>query len=169
MLFGIAGFLVLNFVGFRFYQTTRQEGIDALARAKRELDTAMLISASREQVIEDMEWLAEHEPEPATNQDVQTELQKFCESQARAVGLTIRLQRPMPSDTTEGNHFHRAKFQFTLTGGEENLYRWLDRVNMPAELRVATQIRLAPNKEDDTQIDCTAVIEQWFVPLPPSV
>lgn len=168
VLFGIAGFLVLNFIGFKVYHAKRQEGLDKLAKAKRELDTARLISASREQVVADMEWLAEHEPEPVTNQDAQTELQKFCESQAKSTGLDIRLQRPLPSDRAEGNDFHRVKFQFTLTGSEKSLYQWFDRINMPTELRIATQIRLAPNKEDDTKIDCTAIVEQWFIPLPPS-
>jgi hypothetical protein len=36
---------------------------------------------------------------------------------------------------------------------------------MPDQLRIASQIRLTPNQQDDTKIDCTATIEQWFVPL----
>lgn len=169
VLFSIAGVLVLNFVGFNLYQTRRESALSDLQKAERELQVAEMISMSRDQVEEEFNWLADHEPEPAANQDVQTQLQRFCENQAEAVGLTIRLQRPMPSDTTPGNHFHRAKFQFTLTGEEKDLYRWYDRVNMPSELRIATEIRLNPNKEDDAKIDCTAIVEQWFVPIPPSV
>jgi type II secretory pathway component PulM len=166
--FGIAGFLVLNFLAFNFYQTKRQVAVAQLADAQRQLDQAEIIKESRDQVAEEMEWLRENEPEPAAAQDVQTQLQKFCESQASEAGLTIKIQRPMPTDSTEGRQYHRAKFQFTLTGTEESLYRWLDRVNVPADFRIATQIRLNPNKEDDTQIDCVTVVEQWFVPLSPS-
>ena len=50
------------------------------------------------------------------------------------------------------------------TGQEQALYVWLDRLNQPTKLRMATQIRLTPNQQDDTKIDCTATIEQWFVP-----
>ncbi len=166
--FGFAGFLVLNFLGFNLYQTRKQGVAARLGEAKQTLQRAEIVSASRDQVAEEMVWLDENEPEPAASQDVQTGLQKFCESEARSAGLTIKIQRPMPTDTTEGRHYHRAKFQFTVTGSEEGLYRWLDRVNVPAEFRIATQIRLNPNKEDDTKIDCVAVVEQWFVPLPPS-
>jgi type II secretory pathway component PulM len=166
--FGFAGFLVLNFLGFNFYQTKKQAFAAQLAEARQTLQRAEIVSASRDQVAEEMIWLSENEPEPAASQDVQTALQKFAESEARSAGLTVKIQRPMPTDTTVGRHFHRAKFQFSVTGTEESLYRWLDRVNVPAEFRIATQIRLNPNKEDDTKIDCVAVIEQWFVPLPPS-
>jgi hypothetical protein len=166
--FGIAGFLVLNFLGFNLYQAKKQALAAKLADAEQQLQRAEIVRASRDQVAEEMIWLSENEPEPAASQDVQTQLQKFCESEAKSTGLTIKIQRPMPTDTTVGRHYHRAKFQFTVTGSEDALYRWLDRVNVPAEFRIATQIRLNPNKEDDTQIDCVAVIEQWFVPLPPS-
>lgn len=166
--FGFAGFLVLNFLGFNFYQSKKQTVAAQLAQARQTLQRAEMVRASRDQVAEEMIWLSENEPEPAASQDVQTQLQKFCESEAKSAGLTVKIQRPMPTDTTEGRQFHRAKFQFTVTGTEESLYRWLDRVNVPAELRIATQISLKPNKEDDTQIDAVTVIEQWFLPLPPS-
>jgi hypothetical protein len=74
----------------------------------------------------------------------------------------------MPSDTTPGLHFHRARIQFTVTGSEQALYSWFNSLNMPTELRVASNIKISPNKEDDTQVDCVAVVEQWFVPIPPS-
>lgn len=167
--FGIAGFLVLNFLGFNLYQAKKQAIAAQLADAGQKLQRAEIVSASRDQVAEEMVWLSENEPEPAASQDVQTQLQKFCESEAQSAGLTIKIQRPMPTDTTEGRHYHRAKFQFTVTGSEDDLYKWFDRVNVPADFRIATQIRLNPNKEDDTKIDCVTVIEQWFVPLPPSI
>jgi hypothetical protein len=102
------------------------------------------------------------------NQDAQTRLQELVEREARATGLTIKTQKPLPTDATEGRLYHRAKLQITVTGAEEALYRWFDRLNMPEEFRAATQIRLTPNAQDDTKIDCSATIEQWFIP-PPAV
>lgn len=168
ILFGIAGFLVLNFIGFNIYKTQQQAVAGKLSEARQKLQRAEIVNASREQVAEDMVWLSENEPEPADGQIVQTKLYEFCDSEAKSQQLTVKNQRPMPTDASDGRNYHRAKFQFTLTGKEENLYRWLHRVNMPTDFRVATQIRLNPNKEDDTLIDCVAVVEQWFVPLPPS-
>lgn len=132
--------------------------------ALQKLATVETFRDSREQVADEMQWLTEHEPQPAANQDVQTQLQQFAEAEAKAAGLTIKTQKPLPSDTTEGKHYHRAKLQITVNGKEEALYRWFDHLNMPDQFRIASQIRLSPNAQDDTQIDCTATVEQWFVP-----
>jgi hypothetical protein len=166
--FASAAFLVLNFLAFGFYQNKRLQTQRALDQARQKLETAEIYRASREQVADQMEWLATHEPQPAANQDVQTKLQQFCETEARTAGLTIKSQKPLPSDTTEGRHYHRARMQLNLTGSEEALYRWFDRLNTPGEFRAATFIRLSPDGQNDALIDCTATVEQWFAPLPPS-
>jgi hypothetical protein len=166
--FATAGFIVLNFLGFRFFQTKRLDVMRARDQARQQLDTAEMYRASREQVQPQMEWLASHEPEPAANQDVQTKLQQLAEREAQSAGLTIKSQKPLPTDSTEGRHYHRAKIELAVSGTEEALYRWFDKLNMPDQLRAATFIRLSPNQQDDTKIDCRATVEQWFVPLPPS-
>ena len=166
--FATAGFVVLNFLAFNFANSKKAEVERNRAEALVKLETAEMFRASREQVADQMDWLAEYEPEPAANQDVQTELQQLCETEARSSGLTIKSQKPLPTDSTEGLYFHRAKIQLTVTGTEDALYRWFDRLNVPEELRIATVIRVSPNAQDDTQIDCTATVEQWFVPMPPA-
>ena len=166
LFFAAAGFLVLNFLGFNFLNAKRVSYERQRDQARQALATAEMFRASREQVMDEMDWLDSHEPEPAANQDVQTKLQQLCEREAKTAGLTIKTQKPLPSDTTEGRHYHRAKMQIQVSGTEQSLYRWFDRLNIPEQLRMATNIRISPVKEDDTKVDCTAVIEQWFVPQP---
>jgi hypothetical protein len=162
--FGLAGFVIVNFLAFNFASTKRIDVNAQRTDAEQKLAQAEMFQESREQVTDEMEWLAKHEPEPAANQDVQTSLQQIVEREAKAVGLTIKPgQKPLPTDTT-GTHFHRAKIQITVTGPEDALYRWFDKLNVPDQLRISSQIRLSPNPQDDTKIDCTATIEQWFVP-----
>jgi type II secretory pathway component PulM len=166
LFFALAGFLVLNFLALNFYQSKRQEITNDKKDAEIQLEQAHQITANREQVADEMQWLAQHEPAPAANQDVQTQLQQTAETEARNAGLTIKTQKPLPSDTTENRHYHRAKIQITLTGTEQALYQWLDSLNTPDRLRIASQIRLKPFDQDDTKIECTATIEQWFIPAP---
>jgi hypothetical protein len=54
--------------------------------------------------------------------------------------------------------------EIQVTGMESGLYRWLDRLHSPNELRAITYMQVKPLKSDDTQIDCQIVVEQWFVP-----
>lgn len=161
--FALAGFAILNFLAFNFATAKRAEVNSNRSLAQQELDTAEQFQESRQQVTDEMAWLAEHEPQPTANQDIQTTLQQLAEREAKTTGLTIKTQKPLPTDST-GVHFHRAKLQITVTGTEQALYQWFDRLNVPDQLRVASQIRLTPNQQDDTKIDCTATIEQWFVP-----
>ena len=164
--FAIAGFAVVNFLLFGFAQTKRTEVTAKRNQARDLIATAEMFRESREQVLDQMDWLAQHEPQPVANQDAQTQLQQFAEREAQATGLTIKTQQPLPTDATEGRHYHRAKLQITVTGTEEALYNWFDKLNVPTQFRAASQIRLSPNIQDDTKIDCAATIEQWFVPPP---
>jgi hypothetical protein len=163
--FAAAGFLVINFLLFGFFKTQRNKVNQQRNLAIQKLETAELFRENSAQVEDEMNWLAEHEPEPAEDQDVQTKLQQLCEGEAKNAGLSIKSQKPLPTEATEGLHFHRAKFQFTVNGAEDALYKWFYALNTPDQFRTATNIKLSPNKEDDTKIDCVATIEQWFVPL----
>jgi hypothetical protein len=160
--FGLAAFIILNFIGFSYLQAKRIQVTQSKQQANQKLNAAKVIRASRDQVTDQMEWLAKHEPKPAANQDVQTALQQFVELQAKSFGLTIKNQKPLPTDTT-GKYYQRAKIQFIVTGSEESLYRWFDSINVPDQLRIVTQLLISPNPQDDTKVDCTATFDQWFV------
>jgi hypothetical protein len=162
--FAIAGFAILNLLAFNFATTQRQQVNIQRNQAQQKLATAEMFRESSAQVTDQIAWLAEREPQPAANQDVQTKLQQLAESEAKTAGLTIKNQKPLPTDSAAGLHYHRAKIQITVTGTEQALYQWFDKLNLPDKLCIASQIRLTPNQQDDTKIDCTATIEQWFVP-----
>lgn len=158
----IAGFLILNFFLYSFYITTAGRFTSDLQAAKARLNEAILYRESSSRLSEEMSWLAEHQPPASAYQDVQTQLQQFAETRARNLGLTINSQELLPTDES-GIHFNRAQIKLNLTGNEPSLYRWFDEINDPASFRTAYQIRLSPSK-DDTLIDCSATLAQWFPP-----
>ena len=166
-IFALAGFVILNFLAFRFYTDKKTEMDRNKIAAEAKLGEAELYSKSRDSVVGEMEWLAQHEPQPSPHQDVQSALQQLIEREAQVVGLTIKpgSQKLHAQEEGQGKHYHRAKVEVTVTGTDEALYTWLhDRINSPEQFRGATNVRLSPNREDDTKIDATVVIEQWFVP-----
>lgn len=166
ILFAAAGFFILNLLGFKFF-TAQRQAVDAKRKdAEIKLANAENFRSMSAELANDMTWLADHEPEPAAYQDVQSALQQFGQREAVSAGLTVKTQRPLDTDTS-GAQYHRVKVQFNLTGPEQSLYRWFDKLNVPSEFRAVTLIRLSPDREDDTKIECTAVIEQWFIPLTP--
>ncbi len=164
ILLGTAAFVMLNLVGYTKFSQIREKSRTALSEAENKHKMALTIAESREQATEEIDWLAEHDPEPAAAQDVLTGLQEFCEAQAKSAGLELKSQRPLESEETEGLLYHRARIELRVSGQEQSLYRWFDRINDPSQLRVAVEITLAPNSKDDTKIDCTAIVGQWFLP-----
>jgi hypothetical protein len=158
-----AGFVILNFFAFTSYSQAKARFTTDLDSAKSKLQQAISISESSEEYAGEMEWLATHEPEPAAYQDVQTKLQQFAESQARNLGLNIKSQELLPTDES-GVYYNRVQVKINLTGKEIDLYKWFDLINDPAAFRTAYQIRMTPNGQDDTLIDCSATLSQWFPP-----
>ncbi len=159
----VAGFIILNFFLYTLYVQKKTSYDNEFDAAKASLQQAIAFQESSVQLAEEMEWLNEHSPEPSAYQEVQTKLQQFAESQARNLGLTIKKQELLPTDTS-GVHYNRAQVRIDLSGQEQALYRWFDAINDPASFRTAYQIRLSPNGKDDALIDCSATLAQWFPP-----
>jgi hypothetical protein len=164
--FAAAGFFILNLLGLNFYNAQRRSVESKKKDAELKLANAENFRTMSSQVSQEMDWLAKYEPQPAASQEVQSTLQQLAEREALSSGLTIKNQRPLDTDTT-GPNYHRVKVQFEVFGTEKSLYSWFDRVNFPEQFRAVTLLRLGPNREDDTKIDSTVIVEQWFVPAAP--
>ncbi len=162
LLFGLAAFVLLNFFGISWFRGYRLSVDKQLGRAQHLVTDAENMDAARGTISDEMEWLADHYPKPRPGQTVQTELEQFASNQAAANSLTIKRRKILPSD--EAGRFHRAKVEFNVNGSEAALYRWLDRLQMPDQFRAITFMRLSPDAKDDTLIDCTVTVEQWYVP-----
>jgi hypothetical protein len=168
--FGIGAFVILNLLGFNYYSAQRD-------LVRREAEDARLLlekvehirnqSANEER---EMAWLEQHEPEPRAYQEVRADLQQLVEREVLASGLKITAnQKFLPLEAPEGAHFHSVKVQFNISGTDQALYSWVYRMNVSTELRAVTSLRLSANKENDSLLDCTAIVEQMFVPLPESL
>lgn len=160
--FGIALFIVVNFFGYKLFLDERQKSTAGLIKAQNQLKEAKNYQEKYSTVSEEMDWVEGHMPKPKAGQMVQTELEQFMANQAASNQLTVKRRRFLP--VAEGVNFNRAKVEFVVNGMEEGLYRWLDRLQTPDQLRAVTHMQLSPQRDDDTKIDCTVVVDQWFVP-----
>jgi len=162
VILGIGVFILVNIFGVMKISQLRNQTVVKRAQAQKEYDMAKMALEMRDQVADQMDWLAQHEPKPQEEPEVQSALQQFVEREAVSRGLTIKSQTLKPTDAQ--THYHRAKIEIKVTGTEENLYRWIGRLQVPSEFRGVTEIHLEPNHEDDTKIDARLYVEQWFVP-----
>ena len=164
LLFGLAAFLLVNFFGISWFQGQKAKIARQLVEAKGKVDLALVTSDSYDTVIEEMDWLNQKTPEPRTGQLVGTELEQYASNQATTHQLTIT-RRDIKANDESGVYFHRAMVEFRVNGREDSFYRWLDRLQMPEQFRAVTFLRLAPDTKEETLIDATVHVEQWYVPL----
>ena len=164
ILFGLAAFVLVNFFGISWFQGQKLKVQRDLAKAKSEVVSAEAAAGNFETVYEEMKWLNDKMPSPKAGQLVGTELETYATNQANTNHLTIVKRDLKPNDET-GKFFHRAKVQYKVSGTEDSLYRWLDRLQMPDQFKAVTFLRLAPDTKDDTLIEATVDVEQWYVPL----
>ena len=165
ILLGVVGFLLLNLFAYRWYKQKKELAKGERARAEIILESANAYSEKEAQVADEIKRMKDHEPQPAAVQEVDSALQKFAQEEALKASLTVKRQKPQTPDR-EKAHYHRARIEFEVTGTESALYLWLDKLQSPQQFRSVTSLRLSPQRDDDTKIDCTVVIEQWFVPQP---
>jgi hypothetical protein len=167
-LFAVAGVILLGFWGYKTFQTYKQGYASKLGRAQEDLNTAEMAIQSRDAIIEEIEWLAEHEPQPRASLQVPGEMEKLADTEASRSGMTVKNRKILPTleAGTENNlmHYSIAQVEFQVSGTEEKLYNWFDAMHNPNQFRVISNISMMPNKEDDTLIDCTVIFDQWFVP-----
>jgi hypothetical protein len=164
LLFGLAAFVLINVFGVSWFRKQRDRLAAEVLEAEGNVQTAEAFDRKYDTVLEEMDWMIEHAPKERSGQLVATELEQYASNQATTHQLTVKRRAILPNDQS-GTHFHRAKSEFNVTGREDSLYRWLDRLQMPEQFRAITFLRLSPDPKDDTLIDCTVTVEQWYVPL----
>jgi len=166
LLVALGGFVALNILGFQHFAKQHREIKAEHLRAVTQLKNAETTThTSRARIEPVMDWLAANQPGPANEPVVQSSLQQLAENEAKAAGLIIKSQKILP--IKPGTHYHRAGLEISINGAEDAFFKWCDRLNDPAQLRAISFFRLAPAKEDDTRIECKAIVEQWFVRAPP--
>ena len=160
---GAALFVVVTLFGFKSI-TTKKDAVEAEIRGlETRLETLIMLDRTQESMAEDVEWLSKNQPEPKEGELAPSQLEALVTRLATTAGLSVDKPKILPN--IEGFGFYdRARFQISVSGMEEGLYRWLVQMHSPKDFRAVTAMRLYPNREDDTKIDAVVTVEEWFTP-----
>lgn len=155
--------VMLVLFGYKWISTKKSVLQAEIQQLENDLDVADEAKEARSRVAAEEQWLNEHLPEPKEAKLAPSKLESFITAEANRAGLTVKIPRILENDT-DGIYFERARFRITVTGRETSLWSWLVKLHSPTEFRAVTQLRLSPNREDDTLIDAEVQVEEWFVP-----
>ena len=156
-------FAVVSLFGFKLLVEKRQQVAKDIEQLRTDIDLAEYRKEQRELDVANMEWFAQNEPEPREAALAGSQLQDFITTQANANRLEIKAPQILPNDAS-GVYYEKASFQLRVTGMESDLYRWLSNLHNPEDFRAVTRLVLFPNKEDDSMIDATVIVTEWFIP-----
>ena len=159
-------FVVVNLGVFKLWYLPRKE--EAKSQAKEFADMkkeALEAISAQDSRRAEIEWLERSEQrQRKSSQKALADLEALANREAKRRGLTVKRVKPMTGIEGDKLQFFRARVEIEVSGREQVLFQWIDRLNSPSELRTATSLRINPKKDDDTQVDCAVVLEQWFVP-----
>ena len=166
ILVGILVFVVLNIGAYQVWYAPRKEKAVAdeekFVIMKDEAEAAMDAQDFKRAEIE---WLERNEQKQIkSSQKALADLEALANREAKRRGLTVKRVKPMTAIESGELEFFRARVEIEVSGREQVLFQWIDRLNSPSDLRTATSLRINPKKDDDTQVDCAVVLEQWFIP-----
>lgn len=154
--------LLAHIAGIKWYMSSyqaKQQGVNELGiRAASYRSSA----ETGEMIADEIQWLSEHEPDPSTFEDTESELLKFLVQSSSTLGITARDQKLIPLEDS-GQKYRRVKIEISANGTEEQIYKWLVAIHQPEDFRAVTQIVMQPVSKDDGLIACTLTAEQWLI------
>ncbi|HAO94482.1 MAG TPA: hypothetical protein DCQ96_00345 [Verrucomicrobiales bacterium] len=159
-------FGLINVGAYKLYYLPQKEEAQ---KSKEEFtsnrQTAMEMLKIQDSQRAEMDWLERSEQKVIkSSQQALTDLEALANREAQRRGLTVKRVKPLPALEAPELEFHRARVEIEVSGREQVLFQWIDRLNTPSDLRAATTLSINPKKDDDTQVDCRVTLEQWFLP-----
>ena len=164
LLFGVA-FLVINIFLFTSFKAAMQKKRSQLDIGAKKLELMEQDLATWESKADDVEWLANNQPVVGVHGNIGAELAAYTEEVAKRHGVVLS-KRPSPqrADTEEEGAYRSARAKVTANAMDNQLYKWLSDLQDPELSRSVTFLRISPQRDDPTRIDCELEITQWFRP-----
>lgn len=111
------------------------------------------------------EWLNENLPTESTHGKVSSDLAGFTEKSAERNGVEFKTRpRPTDEDPDEFGAYRSAVVRVKGSAMDAPLYRWLVDLQSPKDHRSITSLRIIPQRDDDTKVECELEVSQWFTP-----
>ena len=166
VLVGVLVFGLLNVAAYKYYYLPQKAKADkSQAEYTKMRQEAIENLEEQDSQRGEIEWLQRNEQKVIkSSQQALTDLEAMANREAQRRGLTVKRVKPLPALEDQNLEFHRARVEIEVSGREQVLFQWIDRLNAPSDLRAATTLSINPKKDDDTQVDCRVTLEQWFLP-----
>jgi len=161
-----AAFIIANLFVYTSYDRARKQKKTEFTKGANELTFKLAELEEASTHIDEVNWLNENMPAEGTHASIRAELVTSTEQSAAKHGITLK-KRPSPlrENPDEVGDFRSAIVKVLANSRDQELYRWLVELQDPKKARSITRLRITPQRDDATRIDCEMEITQWFTPL----
>lgn len=167
LIFGIAGFLLLNLLGFSWY--SKKKLVLEQQRSKLETRGRMLegMKSKYAEAEEKQAYLAKYlkaYPDPTTRDSY---LDNFILDLHKRLDLELKQNQILEAKLDD--LFHKSRYHGVVTGSWDNVLEFIYQLQQPTEFRFVPQISLKSQKkeaasEEAADVVCTFDIEKWWSP-----
>ena len=157
-------FLAASWYLWKFYKSQRDHASEVafqLSLQEAEFDELL---EERDKWTRRSEWLDAFQPNYSSRAEVDNELLE----EARAIGVdgvtTKGFTLLPPIETID---YVQAGVTFTAQGELPHVFEWLHTLQRPETFRVIRGLKVIPNKEEPTLVDCEIELLKWYRPGQP--
>ena len=161
-----AAFIIGNLFAYNTYTGAMQKKETLLKKDENELKLKLRELEEASLHFDDVDWLAENLPSEGTHASIRAELVTSTEQSAKKNMVVIK-KRPSPlrENPEEEGSFRSAVVKVQVNCRDGELYRWLCELQNPKKTRSITRLRITPQRDDATRIDCELEVTRWFIPV----
>jgi len=107
-------------------------------------------------------WLRENAGRPMASSEAAILLDNLANATAGAHGLVLTDSRLLPPAVDRS--YHTARLAATINGSEEAVYQWLAEFHDPMVLRTVETLRIRPDQNDISKVNCEVTLALWYPP-----
>lgn len=161
-----AAFVIANLFGYTTYSSALQKKEVQLKKGKSELDMKRRQLEEAYERNDEIEWLAQNRPAKGTHASIRAELVTFTEQAAIKHRLNVK-KRPsaLRANPEEVGAFRSSVVKVVVNCEDAQLYKWLCELQDPKKSRSITRLRITPQRDDATRIDCELEVTRWYTPI----
>ena len=161
-----AGFIIANLFVYTSYDAALKQKKTEFTKGADELKLKLAELEVASTHIDEVNWLNENLPAEGTHASIRAELVTSTEQSAAEHRIRMKKRpSPLPENPEEVGDFRSAIVKVLANSRDQELYRWLVELQDPKKARSITHLRITPQRDDATRIDCEMEITQWFTPL----
>ena len=163
LVLGVALFLVVNIFLYTSYQDVMKKNTRLQkANADKLVEIKQSLSASDEKQA-NRDWLDQYAPSEGTHGQIGAELATLTEKSGLRYGVTMK-KRPNPTNKNEDEFGNYSSATVKVIGNamDRPIYSWMVDLQNPELSRSITSIHIRQQRDDNTRMDCSLEITQWF-------